>query len=506
MPPERSGLILVMITLLWAWVACESAARADGGEGFSRSRGARLSNPSEVRKRLGLTPAYDGVNPARMAALKIAVLDYGFDGLENGPRYLPDNAEVVEHYDPDFVQRHSLGDPNYRKPFEPGNRHGRLMAQIVWGVTGSDPLGPKFFLLNASGPTLLRRAVRYAIEARVDVILFSGSFEGGGDGDGRGPINRIVDEAVGAGIVWINASGNDGGRVYNGPIRVLSDGYLRLRGGSDVAALRFRNRVDENDVTVTLTWNDYRDAEDAGTDKDLDLFVEDWAGRLVGSGTKTQVLGETPTGPETSRNPRERVVLPGLPANPVIPNDPDYCYRIRVRARSNNFTAADRLRILVSDGREPFLSPSGAAPQEALEFVDATGDQELYPPADHPLALTVGDPSPLSSVGPTADHRVKPELLIEDSRAFFSDGQVTTGSSNAAAYFAGVVLVLKGAEPRLKFRDLAILAREGPTLAERARTTAEGKRAVPIPESRRALRLWRTPTRDKLTRLVGPGG
>src|SRR5947209_4189093 len=136
------------------------------------------------------------------------------------------------------------------------------MAQIVWAVTGSSRRGPKFYLLNAGGPTMLRRAVRYAVEQKVDVILFSGSFEGGGFGDGHGPVDRIVAEATSAGILWVNAAGNYGRRVYNGPVRVLSDGYLRLRDGSDVASLRFRNHVDDNTVNVTLTWNDYREEED----------------------------------------------------------------------------------------------------------------------------------------------------------------------------------------------------------------------------------------------------
>ena len=177
------------------------------------------------------------------------------------------------------------------------------MAQIVWAMTGAHPDGPKFYLLNANGPTMLRRAVRFAIEQQVDVILFSGSFEGGGDGDGRGPINRIVAEALAADILWINAAGNYGGRVYSGPIRILDDGLLRLGYGSDIAALRFRNRVDENTVTITLTWNDYREQEDAGTEKDLDLIVEDWTGRQVGAGEKVQVAGPGTSGPDETLNP-----------------------------------------------------------------------------------------------------------------------------------------------------------------------------------------------------------
>ena len=249
-------------------------------------------------------------------------------------------------------------------------------------------------------------------------------------------------------------------------MRLLSDGYLRLRNGSDVAALRFRNRLDENTVTVTLTWNDYRDQEDAGTDKDLDLYVEDWAGRRVGAGEKTQVSGARVPGPDESRNPRERVVLNDLPASPVIATDPDYTYRIRVRAKKGQFTPSDRIRILLTASHDLYLPPGADGPREAVEFLDATNGGELYPPADHPLVLTVGDSAPDSGVGPTADRRVKPDVLLDDSRTYFSDGQVSAGSSNAAAYVAGVVALLKAAQPTLRMRHLLLLAHQGPTVPQ----------------------------------------
>jgi hypothetical protein len=451
---------------------------------------ARVVDADEVRKRLGLVPEY--LEFAGIESVKIAVLDYGFDGAGGGRPYLPENTVVVEHYDEEFVRRHHLGDPAYRKPLEPGNRHGRIMAQVIWAVTGFHPRGPRFYLLNASGPTLLRRAVRYAIDERVDIILFSGVFEGGGNGDGRGPINRIVDEALGADILWVNAAGNYGRRVYNGPVRLLSDGYLRLRDGSDVAALRFRNRLDENTVTVTLTWNDYRDEEDAGTDKDLDLYVEDWSGRRIGAGEKVQVSGSKEPGPDESRNPRERVVLADLRASPSVAADPEYAYRIRVRAKRGRFTPGDRLRILLTAGRDFYTPPGSDGPREAIEFLDATRQGEIYPPADHPLVLTVGDTGADSSVGPTADGRVKPDVLLDDSRVYLSDGQLSAGSSNAAAYLAGVVALLKAAEPNLRTRHLLVLARQGTAVPW---TTTRG-----IPAA--GLRLWRTPSRARLAEVV----
>jgi hypothetical protein len=506
---------------------------------------ARLANADQVRKQFGLVPEYDNV--AGLNSLKIAILDYGFDGLGGNRQYLPENTVVVEHYDPALIQRFHLGDPEYRKSFAPGNSHGRTMAQIIWAVTGFSPQGPKFYLLNANGPTMLRRAVRYAIEAKVDIILFSGIFEGGGNGDGRGAINRIVADALAANIIWINAAGNYGNHVYNGSVDIQPDGYLRLGNRSDATALRFRNLLDENTVTVTLTWNDYHDTEDAGTTKDLDLYVEDWQGKQLGASEKVQVPGNRNPGPEESRNPRERVVLTDLPAAS------NREYRIRIKAKKGTFTAEDRIRVLLTSGREAFLDAESGMPTDALRFVDASAKGEIYPPADNPLVLTVGEDSPSSSMGPTADHRVKPDVVLEESRAFFSNGDVTSGASNAAAYFAGIVAVLKAAEPRLTTRHLLWFAHYGPAttttapsqpivtnsrvaprgriLIQRVRQAAnDGRLRTLLPQApgsygrtsysfqperlppptpvtatsqtAKARRLWRTPTRQELAEEI----
>jgi hypothetical protein len=488
-----------------------------------RLAGARLANAADVRQKLGVVPQYEHV--AGIDSVKIAVLDYGFAGMESGRRYLSDNAVLVEHYDPEFIRRFRLGDPAYQKPLEPGNAHGRLMAQIIWAVTGSNPAGPRFYLLNANGPTMLRRAVRYAIEQKVDLILFSGSFEGGGNGDGRGPINRIVADAVAADIIWINAAGNYGKHVYNGPVHLDPDGCLRFRDGANGTALRFRNRLDENTVTVTLTWNDYREEEDAGTAKDLDLYVEDPAGNRVGASEKTQIAGGRIAGPDESRNPRERVILADLPANRNLD------YRIRVRAKAGTFGPDDRIRVLITSTRESYVNPRTGDMEEAVTFLDATGNSELYPPADNPRVMTVGDSSPASAVGPTADNRAKPDLVLADSRAFFTDGEVSAGSSNAAAYFAGIVAVLKAAEPGLRTRHLLRLAgtdmggtksvatavadgRPNATSPIRRssipRPSTSASRAV-VPErlpaprlvpSSPVIRTWVTPSRARLAEVV----
>jgi hypothetical protein len=502
-----------------AQVGEPAAGGAAPGVPARRLSAARLANAAEVRKRLGLVPEYETVRGVE--SLKIAVLDYGFAGLDSGRRYLPESMVLVEHYDPDFVRRFKLGDPDYRKPLDPANTHGRTMAQIVWAVTGSHPKGPQFYLLNANGPTMFRRAVRYAIEQKVGLILFSGVFEGGGNGDGRGPINRIVADALAADIIWINAAGNYGQCVYNGPVRLDRDGYLRYRNDADGTALRFSNRLDENTITVTLTWNDYREQEDAGTTKDLDLYVEDREGKRLGASEKTQIDGDQAAGPNDSRNPRERVVLSDLAASSDL-------YRIRVRAKKANFGPDDRIRVLVTAARETYIDPDTGTPDDAVRFYDATRKGELYPPADNPLVVTVGDPSPASSSGPTEDHRVKPDIVLPDSRAFFSDGETTAGSSNAAAYLAGVVAVLKAAEPGLRTRHLLRLARRDvgaqsatPALPASGTGRSAGRLVVsgsrtrfaellppPATSAPRTMSpslensIWRTPSRARLAETV----
>lgn len=449
---------------------------------------AKLANSTDVRKKLGLLPDYAAV--PRIGNVKVAVLDAGFAGIDGKRPYLPASAVLVENYDPAFVRNFNLGDPDFTKPLTPGDSHGRAMAQMVWAMTGSSPDGPQFFLLNANGPTMFRRAVRYAIEQKVDILLFSSTFEGAGNYDGRGPINAAVDDAIRAGIIWVNAAGNSGEHVFNGPVEVQPDGYIRFRGTPFASSLRFTNRFDENTVTITLTWNDYRDTEDAGTEKDLDLYVQDVKSRVVGSSTLKQIAAGK-AGEGETKNPRERVMLTDLPA---VADGQEY--RIRLKAKSANFGPTDRLRIQVSSQRNvPFPDPATGKLTEPVEFLDATKGMEIYPPADHPGVLTVGDGARSSSVGPTADRRVKPDVIIEDSLARFSNGEESGGSSNAAAYFAGVAAVLKAREPALttahlrawvKLLDTSQAVRLGPAPAQPAPPSPGG--IVPLtPNEARAL-------------------
>jgi hypothetical protein len=115
--------------------------------------------------------------------------------------------------------------------------------------------------------------------------------------------------------------------------------------------------------------------------------------------------------------------------------------------------------------------------------------------------LAVGEVGAASSVGPTLDGRPKPDIVLADSRAYFTDGQFSAGSSNAAAYFAGVVAVLKAAEPGLRREHLARIAREDYTLNDDHRPT-RGPGSTPPSRTRSPGRIWKTPTRARLAAVV----
>jgi len=389
------------------------------------AQASEVHQAGKLRDHLGLDRFGSGV---KASALKIAILDNGFSGFQT--KDLPESTELVSQYEYD-VQGNNLGTSN----------HGLYLAQIVWAITGKQSVGPKIYLLNANGMTSFRNAVRFAMEKKVDVILYAQNWEFGGNFDGKGFINAVVNQATSSGILWVNAAGNYGGNVYTGKIKTLADGVVQLPGTAD--CVRFENMYDKNQVRVTASWNDFADTEDYQTDKDLALSV--YAMRdnsLVG----TADLAQKSQGPTDTRKPsqhaRERAELQldrGL-----------YC--VRLTNNSKNFGAEDKVRIVVQTTNKP---------DDAIKMQDASFAGEIMIPADNPSVITVGADSPQSSKGPTADGRLKPDLVIDRVEVKFTDGLISSGSSNAAALFAGVALLAKGQNPKL---DRAALIEVGKTL------------------------------------------
>jgi hypothetical protein len=314
-----------------------------------------------------------------------------------------------------------------------------------------------------------------AIQEKVDVILYAATWETGGNFDGRGFINAEVTRATDAGILWINAAGNDHGMVYTGSVSVDSrTGTLKLPGAKGM--LSFTNKLTNNPIKLTLSWTDYQDTEEVQTDKDLDWELMDWAGNRI----PLKNLRQGPASNCSDTPPYAR----GARENSLHPREEDQVtlqegvYHLRVIDCSGNFVASDRVRLVVQ-------SPKG----DSIELHQANGSQEINPPADNPNVITIGDLSPVSSLGPTLDGRAKPEFRLHDTRIEMSDGMtIPMGSSAASALFAGIVLKLMSHEPRLTKDDL-LRYRSKLIREQRLRDTESGP-------------VWRSPDPHELPTLL----
>jgi hypothetical protein len=427
----------------------------------------RMMNGAEYRTFYGLD-AYPNVSSVNR--IKIAVLDNGFARVKEDKGFLPASAKLIESYDPEFVKRNGLGDPAYHPRLQDTD-HGRLMAQTVWAMTGMRAEGPQFYLLNATGVISFRRAVRYAIEEKVDIILYSQNRECCGNFDGGGFFNQIVNQATSAGIIWINAAGNYGGRVFNSDIRTDKNGRVIFPGNRQF--LRLQSHLDDNRAQIILNWNSSGEEEESGTDKDLDLYVEDAQGNVLGKSELKQVLKKEALGEGESFLPRERLQLT-LPMS----KEP---LRIVVRAKSaSGWTTADKLRITVIPEAGATFSRERGKLIDVVEFIDALPGSEIFVPGDNPTVITVGDTNSYSSNGPTASGVTKPEVVLEKSDTSFSDGSNVQGTSSAAAIFAGIVAVLKAERPALTSEQ--IVRYSSTLVSSRPRLTMDPVRAASVAE------------------------
>jgi len=420
-----------------------------------------VANADQLRQKLGLA-AYSSIIPS--ATLKIAILDNGFEGYAPGQGLLPDSAEVIKGtHNPEALTNHGLG-----------------MAQIVWAMTGKNAQGPKFYLVNTNGFSNFKSAVDFVIQNKVDIVLYSQVWPFGSNFDGKGFINAQVNRATSAGAIWINAAGNYQNMIYNGEItsQVGADHFLKFDGTS---TLHFENKLDDNAVTLTLSWTDFQDSEDYHSNKDLDLFVYDSTGKQVASSELIQ-HGEAPPADgspsQLSSYARETISLPTLGRGK---------YTVKVLMKSDNFVSTDRMRLLI-DNDQP----------GSVIFTDHTQGYEIMPPADNASVLTIGERSEVSALGPTLDGRAKPDALIDDATVSFTNGLQTRGSSNAAALFTGIVAEMKSACATLDFDALA-------KLTAQTRTSGQPSDLLPVnPQFINQLVLANIPAGGQL--MIHPNG
>ena len=367
---------------------------------------APLSNTSEITAALRLTSMHAA--NFRGQGVKIAVLDNGFAGLDQSKgKQLPSTVQLDA----------GTGNSAQETP------HGTKMAEIAWALATGAPAwtkvsqGPELLLFNANGFSNFEHSVDAAIKAGANIILYSQVWEYGGNGDGLGFINKVVKRATDAGILWLNAAGNNGKSTWSGSLMRKGDKVVLPYGGE---SLRLRVSQPATPVKIVLAWNDFRDTPEYRTNQDLDLIVEDCRGKEITASRLIQDGSNAEKQEGHSAHAREYVrtsLEPGV-----------YC--LKVLAKSTSLPATTRLRVTV-DGSE-------------VELLDRNFDHQLLIPADNPDVIVVGasdvDYSATQGLPDDASSRGQgsPDLSVPSKVKFGQDIEIR-GTSAATAIAAGAL-------------------------------------------------------------------
>lgn len=374
-----------------------------------------FKNMDFLRKTYNFQSLYD---QKTKKTLKVAVLDKGFEGyaVEIG-KSLPANTK----YFPGPVAA----------PAEVKVEHGLRMAQILYDLSSNNGNNntaiEELRLYNVFGFSNFQAAIASIIADKVDLVLYSEVWEFGNNFDGQGFINAEVSKAVKAGVIWVNASGNFGQTTYNSEIKTYKDQWVSLPDQNQALALRCEDNTEKKcPVKIVLSWNDFKNDSEVGTDKDLDLALTDDLLNVVEASSLKQTLNKE-AGPGETKYPREIITAELKPGQ----------YFIRVKKSSDNFNSKDRLRITV-DG-------------ENITMPSSDKNETLLNPADLKGVIAVGAwDSARTGISVKMN---KPDVWTLSS-IIFEDGKEFRGSSNSAAIFAAATLLTKSAQPKMSGSDI----------------------------------------------------
>lgn len=383
-----------------------------------------FKNLAEIQQRLNFAPYY---NQTPKKKIKVAVFDKGFTGYENEIGFsLPASTTYIAG--------------PLQAPEDLKTEHGLRMAQVLNGLmtnaARAQQLEPELLLYNVFGFTNFKAAVEDVIAKKVDLVLYSEVWEYGGNFDGSGFFNSEVSKATEAGIIWVNAAGNFGQTTFNSAITTVEEEWVRLPNKNQALELVCpKNPNNKCQLRIVLSWNDFKNNAEEGSDKDLDLALTDDMLNILESSSLKQSDDSKEARPGYSKYPRE-IIVKQVPVGR---------YYLRVKNRSQNFDIYDRLRISVDT--DFAVMPS------------ATKDETLLNPADNKDVVTVGAADSERSSKSTS--LGKPDILTESSLILMSK-QEYRGSSNSAAIVAAGFALLKSLNPELTKNDLLTRTRKTP--------------------------------------------
>jgi subtilisin family serine protease len=379
------------------------------------------------------------------AGVTVGILDTGFKGVN---ALLGTELSEDDTFATDYVIEHV-------NDFE--EEHGTACAEIVHDVAP----GATLILSSFEDEVTWAAAVDELADLGARIISHSVGFDNLFAPNGDHFFAQKVDEVTNRGVLFVTAAGNEADRYYQGTWRDgNANDYLDFMSGIEVMPIFV-----EGGATIALRWND----PFGGSNHDYDLFVvtEEFLADPDLSPLNPAILAASADLQSGSEDPVERVSFSaeGL-AYVLVKHDP-----------ASPLLNSQRFWIWSSVGVDP-------------EFATPTGT--LTMPGDARGAFTVGavDYASLglegfSSRGPTADDRVKPDVVGPDGVSTAAYGSPFFGSSAATPHVAGAAALILSANPSMNTSDLRRALEEAvDKLGRRGKTNEVGFGLIDLSRAR----------------------
>jgi hypothetical protein len=303
--------------------------------------------------------------------------------------------------------------------------HGTAVAEIVHETAPDAEL----VLGSAFTAADLRAVVDDFIAQGVKIVTRSLTSEYDGPGDGRGPVDAVIDHAIANGITWFNSAGNSAGA---GEFPFSGAYYRGVFTDTDADGLHeFAPGVESLGLpcfvfTHGLRWDDFN--EFGANVTDFDLYLTDAAGNVLDAAVDSQ--GST----GGAAVPLENFDQQGTTCSSAGPRHLVHVFIQLIAAGSG---ANDVIEFQNNGQPMTFSSNPFSA---AVPACDSANPGAICVGAVDPaVGATIGD---YSSRGPTNDGRTKPDVSAAACVASFSFRSCFSGTSASTPLVAGAAALL----------------------------------------------------------------